>query len=70
MGRKFLLSLALGGTRMVFSVATGPEPCESQTCMDRLIPHSVYCVSWFVLQTELGNVSFVSLELKALLKDQ
>jgi hypothetical protein len=29
---------------MVFSVATGSEPCESQTCMDRLIPHSVYCV--------------------------
>jgi len=50
---------------MVFSVATGPEPYESQTCMDRLISHSVYCVSWFVLQTELGNVSFVSLELKA-----
>jgi len=55
---------------MVFSVATGSEPCESQTCMDRLIPHSVYCVSWFVLQTELGNVSFISLELKILLKDQ
>jgi hypothetical protein len=29
---------------MVFSVATGPEPCESQTCLDRLIPHSMYCV--------------------------
>jgi hypothetical protein len=55
---------------MVFSVATGSEPCESQTCMDQLIPHSVYCVSWFVLQIELGNVSFISLELKILLKNQ
>jgi hypothetical protein len=55
---------------MVFSVATRSEPCESQTCMDRLIPHSVYCVSWFVLQTKLGNVSFISLELKILWKDQ
>jgi hypothetical protein len=54
---------------MVFSIATGPEPCESQSCMDRLSLHFVYCVSWFVLQTELGNVSFVSLELKTLLKD-
>jgi hypothetical protein len=49
---------------MVFSVATGSEPCESQTCMDRLIPHS-----WFVLQTELGNVRFISLKLKIWLKD-
>jgi hypothetical protein len=55
---------------MVFSVATGSEPCESQTCMDRLIPHSLSCVSWFVLQIEPGNVSFILLELKIWLKDQ